>query len=58
MKSIWKTWFDLIYNATAVPGIWFTDEFGDEVGGSDYEWVGNNPFDEIKKSWEFKSIFL
>lgn len=49
LKSIWKTWFDLIYNATAVPGIWFTDEFGDEVGGSDYEWVGNNPFDEIKK---------
>ena len=49
LKSIWKTWFDLIYNATAVPGIWFTDEFGDEVGGSDYDWVGNNPFDEIKK---------
>ena len=49
LKSIWKIWFELIYNATAVPGIWFTDEYGDEVGGSDYEWVGNNPFDEIKK---------
>jgi hypothetical protein len=49
LKNIWKTWFDLIYNATSVPGIWFTDEFGDETGGSDYEWVGNNPFDEIKK---------
>jgi len=49
LKSIWKTWFDLIYNATAVPGIWFTDEYGDEAGGSDYDWVGNNPFDEIKK---------
>ena len=49
LKSIWKIWFDLIYNATAVPGIWLTDEFGDESGGGDYEWVGNNPFDEIKK---------
>ena len=49
LKSIWKTWFELIYNATSVPGMWFTDEYGDEVGGSDYEWVGNNPFDEIKK---------
>jgi len=49
LKSIWKIWFDLIYNATSVPGIWFTDEYGDEVGGSDYDWVGNNPFDEIKK---------
>ena len=49
LKSIWKTWFELIYNSTAVPGIWFTDEYGDEAGGSDYDWVGNNPFDEIKK---------
>lgn len=49
LKSIWKIWFELIYNATAVPGIWFTDEYGDEVGGSDYDWVGSNPFDEIKK---------
>ena len=49
LKSIWKIWFDLIYNATAVQGVWFTDEFADETGGSDYEWLGSNPFDEIKK---------
>ena len=45
LKSIWKEWFDLIYNATSQPGAWFIDEFGDE----NYSWVGNNPFDEIKK---------
>jgi len=45
LKSIWKEWFDLIYNATNEPGVWFIDEFGDE----NYKWVGNNPFDEIKK---------
>ena len=45
LKSIWKTWFDLIYNATSVPGVWFTDQFGDE----NYDWAGLNPFDEIKK---------
>ena len=45
LKSIWKEWFDLIYNATSEPGAWFIDEFGDE----NYSWVGNNPFDEIKK---------
>ena len=49
LKNICKTWFELIYNGTTKPGIWFTDEFGDELGGSDYEWSGNNPFDEIKK---------
>ena len=46
LKSIWKQWFDLLYNATSNPGVWFTDEFGDE----NYEWLGGkNPFDEIKK---------
>ena len=46
LKSIWKQWFDLLYNATSTPGEWFNDEFADE----DYNWVGNtNPFDEIKK---------
>ena len=45
IKSIWAKWFDLIYNGTNVEGVWFTDEFADE----NYEWVGNNPFDEIKK---------
>ena len=49
LKSIWKIWFDLIYNATSVPGIWFTDEYADESGGSEFEWIGSNPFDEIKK---------
>ena len=49
LKNICKTWFELIYNGTTKPGIWFTDEFGDELGGSNYEWSGNNPFDEIKK---------
>jgi len=42
MKSIWKIWFDLIYNANSD---WFTDEYADE----DYSWTGGNPFDEIKK---------
>ena len=45
LKSIWKTWFDLIYNATSELGSWFIDEYGDE----NYEWVGSDPFDEIKK---------
>ena len=45
LKSIWKQWFDLLYDATDTPGIWFTDEFGDE----EYEWVGTNPFIEIRK---------
>ena len=45
LKSIWKEWFDLLYNATNPQGKWFEDEYGDE----NYEWVGNNPFDEIKK---------
>jgi hypothetical protein len=44
-KSIFKIWFDLIYNATSEQGIWFNDEFGDE----EYNWSGSNPFDEIKK---------
>ena len=45
LKSIWKEWFDLIYNATNPQGKWYIDEYGDE----NYDWVGNNPFDEIKK---------
>lgn len=45
LKSIWAKWFDLIYNATNVPGVWFTDEYADE----EYTWVGDNPFNEIKK---------
>lgn len=45
LKSIWKVWFDLLYNATTDPGHWFIDKYGDE----NYEWVGKNPFDEIHK---------
>jgi len=45
LKSIWKQWFDLLYNATNPQGKWFEDEYGDE----NYDWVGNNPFNEIKK---------
>ena len=45
LKSIWKKWFDLIYDATEQPGVWFTDEFSDE----EYTWTGNNPFTEIRK---------
>ena len=46
IKSIWKQWFDLLYDATEEPGVWFTDEFADE----EYTWSqDNNPFDEIKK---------
>lgn len=46
LKSIWKQWFDLIYNATSVKGVWFIDEFADE----DYDWnTDKNPFTEIKK---------
>ena len=47
LKSIWKEWFDLIYNATSVEGVWFTDEHASES----YDWIdsNNNPFDEIKK---------
>ena len=42
MKSIWKIWFDLIYNANPA---WFMDEYGDE----DYSWTDSNPFTEIRK---------
>ena len=45
LKSIWKEWFDLLYNATKEPGVWFEDEYGDE----NYDWLGTDPFDEIKK---------
>jgi hypothetical protein len=42
IKSIWKVWFDLIYNANPE---WFEDPTGDE----DYSWGGENPFTEIRK---------
>lgn len=45
LKSLWIVWFELIYDATETPGMWFTDEYADE----EYGWIGNNPFDEIKK---------
>ena len=46
LKSIWAQWFELLYNATEKPGVWFTDEYADE----EYTWTGGvNPFIEIKK---------
>jgi hypothetical protein len=45
LKSIWKQWFDMIYDATDQPGAWFIDEFADE----EYSWVGTDPFIEIRK---------
>ena len=45
LKSIWLIWFNLLYNATSEPGEWFEDVYGDENN----DWVGTNPFDEIKK---------
>lgn len=54
VKSIWKTWFDLIYEANPD---WFLDEYGDE----DYSWNGENPFIEIRKYdiyyWGITRIF-
>ena len=47
LKNIWSQWFDLLYNATSVPGSWFQDEFGDEI--DNYGWLGDNPFIEIRK---------
>ena len=46
LKSIWKQWFDLLYNATEEQGVWFTDKYADE----EYAWSQNhNPFTEIRK---------
>ena len=45
MKSIWMKWFELLYNATETPGVWFTDEYADE----EYNWSDDNPFVEIRK---------
>ena len=45
LKSIWKQWFDMIYDATDNQGAWFIDKFADE----DYNWVGTDPFIEIRK---------
>jgi hypothetical protein len=42
VKSIWKIWFDLLYNANPE---WFKDPYGDE----EYKWNGENPFIEIRK---------
>lgn len=45
LKSIWKQWFDLLYDATSTPGSWFEDEYADEND----DWVGTDPFLEIRK---------
>jgi hypothetical protein len=48
LKNIWREWFNLIYNATAIPGEWFNDPSLD--ADENYNWLGNvNPFDEIRK---------
>jgi hypothetical protein len=47
LKNIWKQWFNLIYNATTVPGQWFNDPSPD--ADEDYKWSGANPFIEIRK---------
>ena len=43
VKDIWKLWFDLIYNAG---GSAYFENVGAE---SDFDWLTNNPFDELKK---------
>ena len=45
LKNIWKEWFNLIYDATTIPGDWFNDQYADE----EYSWVGSDPFLEIRK---------
>ena len=45
LNEIMTVWFNLIYEATAIKGEWFKDEYADE----DYDWLGTNPFIEIKK---------
>jgi len=42
VKSIWKIWFDLLYNSNPE---WFNDPYSDE----EYQWNGEHPFIEIRK---------
>jgi len=43
LSGIWKVWFDLLYEAG---GKKYFDTIGAEA---DFDWLGNNPFDELKK---------
>ena len=43
VKAIWKIWFDLIYDAG---GIKYFQNIGAET---EFEWLNENPFDELKK---------
>jgi hypothetical protein len=43
LKSIWEIWFNLLYEAG---GLSYFENVGAET---DFEWLGNNPFDELKK---------
>jgi len=43
LKTIWKIWFDLIYESG---GMKYFENIGAET---EFEWLSNNPFDEIKK---------
>jgi len=43
LKTVWKIWFDLIYESG---GMKYFENIGAET---EFEWLSNNPFDEIKK---------
>ena len=43
LKSIWEIWFDLLYDAG---GIKYFQNIGAE---SEFDWLKENPFDELKK---------
>ena len=43
VKGIWKIWFDVIYKSG---GLKYFENVGAE---SDFEWLSDNPFDELKK---------
>ena len=43
LKTVWKVWFDLIYDAG---GIKYFQNIGAE---SEFDWLKENPFDELKK---------
>lgn len=43
LKATWKIWFDILYNSG---GIKYFENVGAEA---DFEWLKENPFDELKK---------
>jgi len=43
LKTVWKIWFDLIYESG---GIKFFQNIGAET---EFDWLNENPFDELKK---------